>query len=459
MLEGGKHTFQANTAMERDNWVSVLKAKIAEAKEMAESVTNHDTYRKTHDTLSKPVLGGAAAVAPKKSEEKKLEKIEKQTDKQEDKAIATANKKEEKLEKDIAKIDKKEDKIIDTANKKEAKEEKKEEKAVAKADKEEDKAIATANKKEEKLEKDVAKIDKKEDKIIDIANKKEAKEEKKEVKTEDKTRKSRSQSRKRASIFGAIAGLGKKEEKPEERKGEPIIETPGTSTATATNEAVVAPVVATEGTHAERPAPAQKRSSIFGTLKSQFAPRREHKAETEAAPPVVPAKDIVAEPVSETAPVIPAVETTEPLATSVASPATVPTETTGDVPATNGESKAAEAPFLKADRRKSSLPWLSKKEKSAASDEEGEEKPLSPFAKLRATVKGRSSPKAAEKKEEKAEERKEEKAAASSAVPAETKHEEIPAMVSEAAPVTSDPAVSEPVSTTPVTAPQVSATA
>jgi hypothetical protein len=75
------------------------------------------------------------------------------------------------------------------------------------------------------------------------------------------------------------------------------------------------------------------------------------------------------------------------LAASVASPAPVPTETT-TAPVTNGETKAAETPVAKNDKRKSSLPWLSKKEK-ATSDEE----PKSPLARLRGTLKGKTSPK------------------------------------------------------------------
>jgi hypothetical protein len=144
--------------------------------------------------------------------------------------------------------------------------------------------------------------------------------------------------------------------------------------------------------------------------------------------------------------VIPAVESTEPLATSVASPATVPTET---VAVTNGETKPAETPAVKSDKRKSSLPWLnSKKEKAATSDEEGEkEKPLSPFAKLRATVKGRTSPKT-------------EKAPEKAAEPAAEPVAEPSTEATEAAPVAAEePVISEPVQAAHNSTPQVSATA
>ncbi|KAK0118181.1 hypothetical protein ONS95_012486 [Cadophora gregata] len=367
---GHKHTFQANTLGDRDNWVAVLKAKVAEAKELAPTVVETEEYKKAHTELTKPAVV-AAASAPKKSVEKP-----------------------EAL-----------------------KEEKKEEKA------------------EEKAE-----------------EKKEIKEEKKE---EKKDRKSRSASRKRNSIFGGF-GIGKKEEKTEEKK-----ETPATEETAAPAPAVEEPVVAatepavapetapatTEATPATaeatpavapveaRPA-ASKRNSIFGTLKSQFSQHKEKKPEAEAAP-AVPAKET--EPVSETAPVIPAVEESEPLATSVASPATVPTETS-DAPVTNGETKAAETPTVKTDKRKSSLPWLSKKEKATTSDEETE-KPKSPFAKLRATVKGKTSPKA-EKVSEK---------------PAATEEAEPTTATETAKPEA--PVVSEPTPVVPQSTPQVSASA
>jgi hypothetical protein len=136
--------------------------------------------------------------------------------------------------------------------------------------------------------------------------------------------------------------------------------------------------------------------------------------------------------------VIPAVESTEPLPTSVAVPAAAPAEAA----ATNGETPATETPVAKSEKRKSSLPWLSKKEKPVTSDDEGE-KPLSPFAKVRATLRGKS-PKPEKAPEKAAEEPAAEPAAA-----------EAPAV--EATPA----AVEEPVAAEPVQAAtaQVSATA
>jgi hypothetical protein len=311
-----------------------LKEKIAEAKELATSVTESETYKKSLGELTKPTV--VAAAVPKKSVDVKEEK------------------KEEKAE---------------------AKEEKKEEK-------------------------------------------KEIKEEKKEA------RKSRSASRKRNSIFGSF-GLGKKEEKPEVAKEETPVAAATEEPAAAVEPVAAEPVVAapeTTTTEAEstpateaavttpteaKPAPT-KRNSIFGTFKNSFA--KEKKPSTES--PVVPPKD--AEPVSENAPVIPPVETSE---TPVAA------ETT-EAPVTNGETKVAETPAPKARKASSSLPWLTKKEKPATSDEEAE-KPKSPFAKLRATVKGKKTEKAADK-------------------PAEAAKEET-AAPAEATPAVEEPVVSEPV--------------
>lgn len=115
-----------------------MKTKVAEAKELAPTVKEHETYKKSHEKLSKPFVAAAPIAAAKKSVEVK---------------------KEERAE---------------------AKEEKKEENA-------------------------------------------EAKEEKKEEKKEIKERKSRSASRKRASIFGAIPGFGKKEEKAETKEETPAV--------------------------------------------------------------------------------------------------------------------------------------------------------------------------------------------------------------------------------------------
>lgn len=270
-------------------------------------------------------------------------------------------------------------------------------------------------------------------------------EEPKEEKKEEKARKSRSASRKRTSIFGSIPGFGKKEDKaevkeeaavaaeaPAEAAPEPVAETAAEPAAEPVVEAEPAATTEEAAPAEANPKPAAvKRNSIFGTIKSQFS-SKDKKPEVEA--PAVPAKDT--EPVAETAPVIPAVESTEPLAAS---------EAAVEIPATNGETAAPETPVTKNEKRKSSLPWLSKKEKPVTSDDEAEkEKPLSPFAKLRATVKGSKSPKV----EKPAEKPTEEPAAETAATDAPAA-EATPAAVEE-------PVAAEPI---PAATAQVSATA
>ncbi|PTB77934.1 hypothetical protein M440DRAFT_1462463 [Trichoderma longibrachiatum ATCC 18648] len=52
--KGNKHTFKANSAAERDNWVAQLKAKIAEAKELAATVTESEATTPLAVDVSSP---------------------------------------------------------------------------------------------------------------------------------------------------------------------------------------------------------------------------------------------------------------------------------------------------------------------------------------------------------------------------------------------------------------------
>jgi hypothetical protein len=323
--KGHKHAFKAPTAAERDAWVAQIKLKIAEAKEIAASVTESEVYKSTLESL-KPAKKEKAPEPVAAAEVPAAETTEEPA----------------ALEEPI--------------------------KATEEAPKEEPKR--------------------------------------------------RSASRKRTSIFGTL--LGKKEEKKEEKAAEPAAETAPAepaaeaSTAATTEAAEVAPVepaaetapAATEEAPAaaeEKPAETteaphkSKRNSFFGLLT-----KKEKKVAEPAAETTAPVEEETPAP-AETAPVIPPVEATTPLAVpepTTAAAAEPAAETTTEAePATNG----AEAKKDVKEKRKSSLPFnFHKKTAVVSSDEEGEKsekKATSPFSKLRATI-SRRKPSAEKPKEE-----------------------------------------------------------
>lgn len=344
--KGNKHTFKASSAAERDNWVSQLKLKIAEAKELATTVTESETYKTTLESFKPTPV-------------------------------------------------KKEEKVAETA-----KEETPVEAAVAVPATEEAAPVNEEAPKEEEI-KD---------------------EHKKDLKSEEPKR--RSASRKRTSFFG----FGKKEESKKEEvkkdaEGKPAdevaVETPAVEETPKIDEPVkpveeVAPASAEESAKpAEETAPetapavaedkpaespkekptATKRNSFFGNV---FSKKEKKTPELKPTEPEA-TKEVEAE---TTAPVIPPVEATTPLAVDVSNPATVPTETTETAAAT---SPAPEAKKDLKEKRKSSLPFAFGKRDKSPAPAEGEKKE-SPFSKLRNTIRGKS-PKPAEKR---AEENKEE---------------------------------------------------
>jgi hypothetical protein len=331
--KGNKHTFKASNTAERDNWVAQLKLKIAEAKELATTVTESETYKATLESFK-----------PAKKEEK-----------------------------------------------------------VAEAPKEETAAVVPAPATEE-----TAKV-----------------EEPTEAKVEEPKR--RSASRKRTSFFG----FGKKEEaKKDEVKKEaetknadevavetPAAETPAIDEAPKVEEPVkpveevpvVAPVVVDDSAKPVEETPVEtapvaedkalespkekptaiKRNSFFGNV---FSKKEKKTPELKPTEPEATKDDAEAE---TTAPVIPPVEATTPLAVDVSNPATVPTETTEAAAAT---SPAPEAKKDLKEKRKSSLPFAFGKRDKSPAPVEGEKKE-SPFSKLRNTIRGKS-PKPAEKRSE-----------------------------------------------------------
>ncbi|KAF5982543.1 hypothetical protein FCOIX_3650 [Fusarium coicis] len=335
--KGNKHTFKASSAAERDNWVSQLKLKIAEAKELATTVTESETYKTTLESFKPTPV-------------------------------------------------KKEEKVAETA-----KEETPAEAAVAVPATEEAAPINEETPKEEEVKKD--------------------------VKSEEPKR--RSASRKRTSFFG----FGKKEESKKEAEAKPadevavetpaVEETPKIDEPAKPVEEVVPAAVEEPAKPAEETAPetapavaedkpaespkekptATKRNSFFGNV---FSKKEKKTPELKPTEPEA-TKEAEAE---TTAPVIPPVEATTPLAVDVSNPATVPAETTETAVAT---SPAPEAKKDLKEKRKSSLPFAFGKRDKSPVPAEGEKKE-SPFSKLRNTIRGKS-PKPAEKR---AEENKEE---------------------------------------------------
>jgi hypothetical protein len=338
--KGNKHTFKASSAAERDNWVAQLKLKIAEAKELATTVTESETYKATLESF-KPT--------PVKKEEKASEAAKEETPAEAAAAVPAT----------------------------------------------EEAAPVTEETPKDEETKD---------------------ERKKDVKSEEPKR--RSASRKRTSFFG----FGKKEEsKKEEVKKEAeakpadevAVETPKIEEPVKPVEEVAPAAVEEPAKPAEETAPeavpavaedkpaespkekptATKRNSFFGNV---FSKKEKKTPELKPTEPEA-TKEAEAE---TTAPVIPPVEATTPLAVDVSNPATVPTETTETAAATSP------APEVKKDlkeKRKSSLPFAFGKRDKSPAPAEGEKKE-SPFSKLRNTIRGKS-PKPAEKR---AEENKEE---------------------------------------------------
>ncbi|KAB5549771.1 Pleckstrin homology domain-containing protein [Coniochaeta sp. 2T2.1] len=411
--KGHKHTFKAGSLSERDNWVSQLKLKIAEAKDLAKTIPETETYKKTLESFKpkkeeKPVAAAPVAAAP----------------------VATEPATETAATEETPKV---EEPVVPTV------------------------AAAEEVKKEE---------------------------------TKKEEPKRRSASRKRGSIFGGSL-FGKKEEKKEEEKSveaapaetkaaeteAPAAETTPAAAVTEAPAAETTAVVATEPapevtapeivapvaeTKAEEPKveepktetkaaePKPKRASIFGTL--SFGKKSKATSPERSPAPAAEETPVTTEAVAETAPVIPAVETTEPLSAEVSSPATVPTETVdAGAPATNGE-VAASKNEVKNEKRKSSLPFGlgAKKEKTASDDEAEKPKSPSPFSKLRQTIKGKGkSDKPAEKAAEKpAEDKPAEAEPATEAAKDETKPVET--TETPAVPAVEEPVVSEkPLAATP----------
>ncbi|GAO14457.1 uncharacterized protein UV8b_02672 [Ustilaginoidea virens] len=346
--KGAKHSFKAVSTAERDNWVAQLKLKIAEAKELAASVTESETY--------KNVLGSLKP-APKEEEPKA------------DDAVRTE-----------------ESPAVEG------------ETAAAAAAADDGKPVEES--------------------------------------------KRRSASRKRTSIFGFVKKESTKEKKEEAKSEEPAATEPAAADAepvdvdVAEGEAPPAAVAvddkATEEKALESPKEkpsASKRNSFFGGVFS-----KKEKKPAEVKPAEEPAKEAEAADAAAAAPVIPPVDASTPLSAEEVNAAAENAEVT---PA-NGAEPAAKKDVK--ERRKSSLPFAFGRREKSPAPADGEEKTeksekrqsQSPFSKLRATIKGKTTPKSEEKpaeeavKETTAETSTEEPAAAAAAEPeAESKPENV----------------------------------
>ncbi|KAG5928445.1 hypothetical protein E4U42_000649 [Claviceps africana] len=220
---------------------------------------------------------------------------------------------------------------------------------------------------------------------------------------EDKTAeepKRRSVSRKRASIFG----FGRKDSAKDKKEEAPAAEVDAVVPAAepAAEAAKAEETAATEGEAAateekaaeqEKPAetpkaPAFKRNSFFGAV---FAKKEKKTSD------VKPTEEVVNEAETSTdaaAPVIPPVESTDPINTEEVNAAGEATDATAE-PAAKKDVK---------EKRKSSLPFAFGRRDKSPSPAEGEEKrqTQSPFSKLRATIKSKTGAKAEDKPAEEA---------------------------------------------------------
>ena len=215
--KGNKHSFKAASTAERDNWVSQLKLKIAEAKELAASVAESETYKKTLESF-KP------AVAAKK-EEKPAEATEEAAATEEPAKTEEAAKEDPKVDDTKARsASRKRASIFGFGGKKEEK-------------KEETKAPAETT--EPAAEPEVAAVAVAEPEVVAAvpAEDKAVEESKPAETTKDK-------SAKRNSFFG---GWNKKDKKPTETKTEEPTEAAKEETvapaAEATTTEEVAPVI------------------------------------------------------------------------------------------------------------------------------------------------------------------------------------------------------------------------
>lgn len=365
--KGNKHTFKAANTSERDNWVSQLKLKIAEAKELSPTVTESETYKATLESFK-----------PAKKEEKPV-------------AAAATTEEAAKTEDTPA--------VTEEAPKEDAV-------AAAVAPETEEAATKDAVKEEPKVEEPKRRsASRKRASFFGFGGKKSPKAEESK-KLEEPTPVEPLAAEAAPATTEPVAATETEAPKTEE--------TPATAEVVpATTEA--APAAATEDKAVEEvktPPATTKRNSFFGGV---FGKKDKKVAETKPSEDVKPAEateePIVAkdEDKSTDAPVIPPVETSTPLAVEVNNPGTVPVETVDVTPAAATTAPTVEEPKKDVkEKRKSSLPFaFGKRDKSPTPASDGESPKAakaSPFSKFRATIKGNKSSSSVPKTEDKTEE-------------------------------------------------------
>lgn len=241
VTKGHKHVFKAANSADRDNWVEQLKLKIAEAKELATTVTESESYKKTLETLKptpaakkeeKPVVAAETPAAPA-TEETAAPAVE-------------APKEEAKEEPKRRSASRKRTSIFGSLlNKKEEVKEKKEEKKEDKAA-EETPAVTEPAPVTEAAVAPVAEAPVESTETAPVAAEEKATEAPKEKPVPTK----------RASLFGSLS-FGKKRAEPEAAAA-PVKETaPASEVAPVTDNAPVIPAVeTTEPLSAEVASPA-----------------------------------------------------------------------------------------------------------------------------------------------------------------------------------------------------------
>lgn len=395
--KGNKHTFKAANTAERDNWVSQLKLKIAEAKELAPTVTESETYKATLESFK-----------PAKKEEKPV--------------AAAATEEAAKTE--------------------------------------ETPAVAEEAPKEEAVAAPVTEEGVKEEPKVEEPKRRSASRKRGSffgfgAKKESAPKSPKAEESKKLEEPTAVEPLAAEAAPVTTEAAATETEAPKVDETAAVTDSAPAAVDEKPTEEVKTPPATTKRNSFFGGVfgkKEKKAPEAVKPSE-DAKPADATEDAAVAKEEDKTtdAPVIPPVEASTPLAVEVNNPGTVPVETVDVTPATAAPAVEEPKKDIK-EKRKSSLPFaFGKRDKSPAPASDGESPKAAksnPFSKFRATIKGNKSSSAVPKtddkteevaKEETAVESKPEDAAAVPAAETSTDATAAPVAATEEAPKATEP--------------------